>query len=201
MAGKENDCMRLKLLGAFLALSGLCLPATAHADGFLSPNIGVNFSGDLDDAKFVYGAGLGFMGGGIFGLEVDFAYSPEFFEADDGDIDFIDDSNLTTLMFNVIVGVPIGGQQGPGIRPYGTIGLGLVRSSITGVEEFFDFSSNDLGMNVGGGLMGYFSDHFGLRGDVRYFRSLTDPENDDELDLGLGHFDFWRSTVGVLLRF
>jgi len=44
-------------------------------------------------------------------------------------------------------------------------------------------------------------DNFGLRGDVRYFRSLQDDNGGDDIDLGFGSFDFWRATVGATFRF
>ena len=31
-----------------------------------------------------------------------------------------------------------------------------------------------------------------MRGDLRYFRSLQDNEADNDFDLSLGSFDFWR---------
>ena len=55
------------------------------------------------------------MGAGIFGFEVDFGYAPNFFESTEGDGDFdYGDSNVTTLMGNVVLGIPIGGQTRPG---------------------------------------------------------------------------------------
>ena len=62
-------------------------------------------------------------------------------------------------------------------------------------------SSNDWGFNVGAGLTGFFADNVGIRGDVRYFRSLQDNEPDDELDLALGDLRFWRGSVGITFRF
>ncbi len=58
-------------------------------------------------------------------------------------------------------------------------------------------------MNAGAGLMGFFTDHVGLRGDIRYFRSFedTDPDTDVDFDLAGGDFDFWRGTVGLAFRF
>ena len=32
---------------------------------------------------------------------------------------------------NLIVGAPIGGQTGIGVRPYGSVGLGLLRSNVS----------------------------------------------------------------------
>ena len=62
---------------------------------------------------------------------------------------------------------------------------------------FNDLTTNDLGMNVGGGVQGQFNSNIGIRGDIRYFRSLQDNEPDNEFDLALSDFDFWRGTVGV----
>ena len=44
-------------------------------------------------------------------------------------------------------------------------------------------------------------DHVGIRGDARYFRSLQDPERDNEFDIAVGNFDFWLATGGVTFRF
>ena len=142
------------------------------------------------------------MGAGVIGFEVDFGYAPNFFEETTGDADFDwGDSNVTTLMANLKLGMPIGGQTGGGIRPYASGGLGLIKTRIDGPEDLFEVDSTDWGLNVGGGIAAFFTDRFGLQGDVRYFRSLQDNEPDDELDVALGSFNFWRGTVGVVFRF
>jgi len=48
--------------------------------------------------------------------------------------------------------------------------------------------------------MGYFADHIGLRGDVRYFRSFQNTET-NVVGLEVGHFAFYRASIGVLFRF
>ena len=40
----------------------------------------------------------------------------------------------------------------------------------------------------------------GFHGDVRYFRTLTDPEPDGEFDVDVGNLDYWRATAGVTFR-
>jgi len=53
-------------------------------------------------------------------------------------------------------------------------------------------------------LTGYFNDHVGLHGDLRYFRSLTGDSGGliiDPREFDLGDFDFWRGTVGVSFSF
>ena len=104
-------------------------------------------------------------------------------------------------MANVVLGAPIGGQSGMGIRPYASGGVGIIRSQIGDAEDLFDVDSNDWGFNVGAGVTGFFADNVGLRGDVRYFRSLQDNEPDDELDVALGDLRFWRGSVGITFRF
>ena len=204
--------MRIAKLFMIGAMTVALLPATASADWLFTPYLGANFGGnasfgdfdDFDDEferRMDFGASLGWMGAGIIGAELDFGYSPNFFEETRGEGDFeFGDSNVTTLMGNLIVGIPIGGQVGAGVRPYATAGLGLIRSSISGTTLFNDLDANDFGMNIGGGIHGFFSDNVGLRGDLRYFRSLQDNEPDGNLDLGLSDFDFWRGTVGVTFR-
>ena len=65
----------------------------------------------------------------------------------------------------------------------------------------FSIDSNDFGINVGGGLMLFFSDHVGLRADARYFRDLQDADPDGEFDLDLGTLDYWRVVGGITLKF
>jgi opacity protein-like surface antigen len=104
-------------------------------------------------------------------------------------------------MLNLVIGAPIGGQSGLGIRPYASGGVGIIRSHIDDAFDLFDVSSSDWGFNAGAGIAGFFSDNVGIRGDIRYFRSLQDNEPDDELDLALGDLKFWRGSVGITFRF
>jgi opacity protein-like surface antigen len=195
------------------AFAMVATPTRASADWLFTPFLGANFGGsasfgdfdDFDDEferRADFGASLGWMGNGIIGFEADFGWSPNFFENTIGPGDFeFGDSNVTTLMANLLVGAPVGGQSGPGVRPYGSAGVGLIRSRIDGGAFFDDLNTNDFGFNIGAGVHGFFNDNFGVRGDIRYFRSLQDNEPDDEFDLALSDFNFWRATVGLTIRF
>jgi outer membrane protein with beta-barrel domain len=183
-------------------------PIQARADGFVSPWIGSAFgSGDgirngvsgteLNNGQTTFGVTAGGMGAGIIGGEVDFGYSPSFF----GDKTLFGSNTVMNLMGNVIIGIPIGGQHGAGIRPYFTGGLGLLRTQIDGgTLGNVSSSDNGLGWNLGGGVMGYFADHIGVRGDLRYMRGFN--ENDLGFDTGdnLQALRFWRASVGVVFR-
>lgn len=186
------------VIAAFaLALS----PAAAHADWLFTPNIGAGFGGNASGREHLtYGASIGWMGAGVFGWEADLAYTPEFFEGDDDDLDAFDDSNVTTIMANLLVGVPVGGQTGVGVRPYFAAGAGLMRTRVERAAELFDVDNNDWGINLGGGVMGFMTDHVGFRGDLRYYRGFGEDESNERIDFDLSDFDYWRGTVGVTFR-
>ncbi len=191
-------------------------PQTASADWVLTPFIGWNFKGAADvngpggesfsdkfEKKLDYGVSLAGMGAGAIGFEVDFGYSPNFFEGGTvgSGFDIANDSNVTTLTGNVTLAIPIGGQHGGGIRPYVVGGVGLIRSNVQDAAGLFDINSkNDFGFDVGGGLMGFFSQNVGVRGDVRYFRSFN-GSSDNLTGLGISDFNFWRGSLGVSFRF
>jgi opacity protein-like surface antigen len=178
---------------AGLALLTVLLSAQpARAQLFINPFIGVPFGGDTVDQQPTYGVSLGVLGH-IVGFEVEVGYTPDFFDPA-GVTDF--DSNLTTLMANLLFSAPPGAR----VRPYFTVGAGLMRAHVRDVTGFFeDLNQNDFGINAGVGLFGFFTHNLGLRGDVRYFRSLADDDNVIGVDLGA--FDFWRGTVGLTIRF
>ena len=201
--------MQVRKLVMISALALMLAPASANAQSwFFTPFVGGNFGGnadfgdfpDNDDAverRIDFGATLGWNPS-VVGFEIDLGWSPNFFENTAGDANFeFGDSNVTTIMGNVLFSA----KPGSGIRPYGTAGLGLIRASVTSATGLFnDLSTNDLGVNIGGGLNGYFNDNVGIRGDIRYFRSLQDNQPDNEFDLSLGSFDFWRGSVGLTFR-
>ena len=194
-----------------VALAGA--PRAASADWLFTPFVGMNWGGTADfgnvgdfeddfEKRSDFGASLAYMGGGAIGFEIDFGWSPNFFENTRGVGDFeFGDSNVTTLMANLTLGVPIGGQSGPGFRPYASGGAGLIKARIGDADDLFRVNATDWGFNVGAGIIGFFTDNIGLRGDVRYFRSLEDNEPDDEFDIALSNFHFWRGSVGLTIRF
>jgi opacity protein-like surface antigen len=183
---------KVLLLLAVVAL--IWAPAPARAEGFISPFAGINMANQPVEGDSNFGVGAGYMGGGIIGGEVDFGYAPNIFEE-------AFDNHALTFMGNLIVGIPVGGTTGGGIRPYVTGGMGLIRTQTEDVVGN-EFNDNDFGFNFGAGVMGFFSDHFGLRGDARYFRNVTsdlgDADNDPEL--GVGDLDFWRASIGIVIR-
>jgi opacity protein-like surface antigen len=191
-----------KLIVATGAVAAIWAPAPARADGFVSPWAAVQFGGridnvreDVDRGRGAFGVTAGGMGAGIIGAEIDFGYSPSFF----GTSNDFGNNTVIDVMGNIIIGVPIGGTTGGGVRPYFTGGVGLIRSQIDGGTPFFNISSstNEFGWNAGGGVMAFFNDHFGLRGDFRYMRAFS---GDIVHGLDLGNLNFTRLSIGVVIR-
>ena len=192
--------------GAFAAA-----PRTASAQWTITPFVGWNTGGSADvngadgttrtskfEHKIDYGLSIG-AGSGMIGGEFDLGYSPNFFETNNTNGDgfqFTNDSNVLTLMGNVVVGPNHGA-----VRPYAVGGVGLIRSSVQTIGDVFDVrSKNDFGFDVGGGLTGFFSQAVGLRGDVRYFRAFS-GSSDNVTGIGLSNFNFWRVSAGVTFKF
>jgi hypothetical protein len=194
--------MKLRLIIATAAAFFVVISAApARADVVLTPYIGSLFGGDLPDGKTSYGATAAFMGANAFGAEIGFNWTPKFVPGTDTH----DDVAQMSLMGNLIVGIPIGSSDQAGhIRPYVTGGAGLFRATAKQSDFLDRINSNDFAINFGGGIMAFFSEHVGIRGDVRYFRTLTDRDAGtgvDDLDFELGDLNFWKWDVGAAFKF
>jgi opacity protein-like surface antigen len=187
--------MRLNTLPFLLAAGVLAAAAPrASAETILTPYAGVTFGGDTVESRAVYGGSLAFTGHTGLGFEVDFGYSPDFFGSDRL---LIPKNNLTTLMGNLM----FSGGLSNNSRIYASAGAGLLKPRVDDADDFFDVDRNDFGVNVGAGVILGVSDRLGIRGDVRYFRNIGDPEPDNEFDLDFGNFSYWRGTAGLSLTF
>ncbi len=197
---------RLSRVSAALVLVLIALvgaPATASADWLFTPFIGVVKGGTASTTNTpkAYGISFGGMGAGVIGLELDLGYSPSFFGKSGTDVG---DNNVLTLMGNLIIGAPIGGQKGPGVRPYVVAGVGLVKQKVNSPDQVVTgLNTNDFGFDIGGGVIGFFSDAVGVRGDFRYVRNFSALNLADigNLNISTGTLNFWRVTGGLTLRF
>jgi len=190
---------------ALTALLGLLAPAPARADGMIVPFVGVNFggssgkelSGAIDAKRFNWGVSLAFMTSGVLGLEADIARSPDFYGKSD-----IGGSSVLTATGNLVVGIPFGGQRGAGFRPYALAGVGVIRSNLDAFGNSSNVDTNSAAWDAGGGAMFFFGNHFGLRGDVRFFRSFSNIDfGVIDFTVGRRHLDFTRASAGLILRF
>jgi len=184
---------------AAAAAALIAVPSQARAEGYVTPWVGANWGSSINNGRAAFGVNAGAMGNGIVGGEVDFGYSPSFF----GTRNDFGGNSVIDLMGNVIVGVPIGGTYGASVKPFVTGGLGLLRTQVDGgTLANVQNSNNMFGWNVGAGVMGYFNNHVGLRGDIRYLRGFEDLKTGNTvIDLGGNNqLSFWRLSGGVVLR-
>lgn len=177
-------------------MAAVSTPMTAHADGYISPFLGVNFGNSSGNGRMNVGANAGWLSGGILGLEADFGYAPGFF----GNKGTFGSNSVMDVMGNVVLAAPMGASHGVSVRPYATVGIGVLRSTIDGTSGRASVTSSEAGLNAGAGVMGFMSPHFGLRGDVRYFRNLTDNSTANDANVDFGAFHFWRASFGIVLR-
>ncbi|HKY20815.1 MAG TPA: outer membrane beta-barrel protein [Vicinamibacterales bacterium] len=156
--------MRLtkKILGAAAAIV-VALEGPASAQAMFTGSIGNVFGGDAPSKKSVWAVALG--GGGAHGIgsELEFSETRNFFETADG----VSHGKIMTLMPSILVTVPVAR-----IRPYGVFGFGFIRQrtddSLGGL--FSGLSDNDIGYNIGGGVIFKFASHAGVRADLRRFK-------------------------------
>ena len=170
----------------------------ARAQVFVSPFIGYDFGGDAgcpglrncEDKKLNAGVSVGSMGN-VFGFEEELAYARNFF----GDAEGLS-SSVLTLMSNVMLAPNLGP-----VRPYVLAGIGLIKTHVELTPaSVFTTNDNNLGWDIGGGLIGYVSGHVGLRGDIRYFHSFQDLTVLG-FTLGDSKLNFGRASAGVVLKF
>ncbi len=190
--------LRSLLPGAFAIGLIICPSAPARAQGFISPMIGADFGGNAqcpnlsgcEANKTNLSVSFGAMGS-VMGIEEEVAYAPNFFGTFPGLA-----SSVFTLMSNVMI-VP---KIGP-VRPYVEAGVGLMKTHAELTQaSLFTIDNTGAGWDFGGGLMGFFGEHVGLRGDLRYFRAFKDLPL-----LGFTLSDprtnYGRASVGVVLKF
>jgi opacity protein-like surface antigen len=183
---------------ALALLVSITSASPAAAQGFISPIIGYDFSGDsgcpeisgCEDKHVNWGVSFGALGS-VVGFEAEFAYIPDFFGETQND----QSSSVMTFMGNFMLAP----KFGP-IQPYGLVGLGLMKTdtelTFAGVTESHN---NQFGYDIGGGLMVFPTQNFGIRGDVRYFHAfdaleIVGLESDTKLDFG-------RFSGGVVFKF
>ena len=167
--------MRKALFVSSLVMLILASAAPARAQFYFAPFIGYDFGGDAGqcpslftdctEKKGGYGVTIGVLAGGVFGIEEDIGYAPDFF----GQSASYGDNSVLSAMTNLVVGIPI-----KGFRPFASGGVGLMRTHVplglttpAGTQ-----SDNTWAYDIGGGVMFFFPHHLGFRADYRYFKSL-----------------------------
>lgn len=188
--------MRLMLMAAVLTVPSVAQAQMASdARMMVSPFAGATFGGDTTTGGTI-GMSASFWVKPWIGVEADAAYTPMLFEQDG----FFIDRSVTTVTGQLIVAPPMLKRER--FTPFVTAGLGLLRPNLAEAGELSVVKGNTLAMSVGGGAMGFFNDHVGFRGDVRYTRGLRESELDQNaFGIDFSTFSFWRTTAGLVVRF
>jgi hypothetical protein len=179
------------LIGACVLASLLSLPAPARADWFIQPFAGVQTGGSTTRGSAAFGVSGGWLGA-WFGAEAEAAWSPSFFDSDNG---FRPTHRAATYTGTALVGPRTGS-----LRPYGALGLGVLRSDIEEVGGLATLTDTRPAVHAGGGVM-WDAGHVTIRGDARYIRALDDAEPDGNVfPERFANYDFWRFGGGVAFR-
>lgn len=179
-----------------IAAALLTVPAAAQAQVTLSPFAGVTFSGDTTTTGGTVGMSATYWVRPWLGVEADGAVTPMLFEQDG----FLINRSMTTVTGQIVASAPMLSRER--FTPFLTAGLGLLRPNLAEAGDLTVVKGNTLQMSIGAGAMGFFNDHIGFRGDLRYTRGLRDSELDrNGFGVDFSTFSFWRTTGGLVVRF
>ena len=187
---------------AVLAVSIFLSAPSANAQAYVTPSIGVVFGNPSARGQADFGVDVGWLSRiEPLGFELDVMYAPSFF----GTQGPYGENSVTTYMANVVVAGGGGGRYGARrrttVRPYVSGGAGVVHEVVTTDVPANRISNNDLGLNLGVGVLAFTSRSVGVRADVRYFRDLIDSQSGNTTNIDFGSFHFWRAGIGVILSF
>jgi hypothetical protein len=195
------------------ALLWCAAPASASADWYFTPFIGWDFNAtttlaDLDynsesRRKTTFGGSVAFIKG-ILGLEADYALVPAFFRKPSVSLPAVAGSRVQTFTGSLIVTTPLSLTR-ESLRPYVLAGLGWLGASSEiflpggGGNAGLLVDEDMLGISVGGGAIGMFSNRTGVRFDLRRVWHLHGETAEGS---GFGtELKFWRGTIGFTLRY
>jgi opacity protein-like surface antigen len=201
--------MRQHPISFLLAIVLMAFLATdASADWVITPYAGLNWgaAATFNDAALSYddefkprmnvGGEVDWING-PFAVGFDFGYLPQFFADRKADDDFeFGGSRVLTMMANVAYEFHLAG-----LRPYGAAGFGVIQTHITDEFELFTVNSTNAAFNAGGGVVWPLDAKYGIRGDVRYFRTVQEKLPEREVDVAIGALSFWRVTGGLTIKF
>jgi hypothetical protein len=192
----------------------LLLPAPANAEWQIRPFLGLTFGGtttfraDLESAVDEKNLVLGITGalvGDVFGLEVDVARAPGYFESNSRSgleitSPLVLNSSVTTLTGNVTVAVPRRMVEYT-LRPYFVGGAGLMSPRTTDTSGIFSLSRNMAAIDLGGGATGFVTRRVGLNWEIRHFQSINGRAASVDTTGEKESLSFWRATMALAFRY
>jgi len=197
---------------ALCCLVLLLFPAQAAAEWQFTPFVGITFRGstsivDIEtvDGKKAsekvhpnFGGAVSFLGGGIFGVESIFTWTPGFFQQ--GDLDIVEKSRTVALMGNLVLTAPRRLTE-YSLRPYVSGGFGLLNATRLDEEDLLPVKVNLAGFNIGGGAVGFLSANTGLRFDLRYYSTIRPTDEGPGIAIeDRVRLRYMTASVGVVIR-
>jgi hypothetical protein len=209
---------RLLVLSAFLILT---VSPNASAEWQFTPLIGYTFKAtstfvdfDVDENRFAtdqtrlnFGGAVRLIGEWPIGLEGYYVHTPGFFDPKPQFnivLPQVLESRTYAVMGNLVLTTPLSWNR-YGLRPSLSGGIGLMHASEEDLLQVIRYRINLLGMNVGGGAVGFLSDHVGVRFDLRYFRNIKGVSQEDLGDFPVTsgqpvRLRYWTLGFGVVFK-
>jgi hypothetical protein len=188
------------IAAAFLLV---CTAREVSAQGFINPFVGTTLTSPStsgSSSKPGFGIALGGIGK-IIGGETEIGYYPAVL---DNGANGLAKNKVITLSGNTLIGPMIGPIKAYGALGFGDLYLNVTSLSSIAIPNPSSISTNYFTVNTGGGVMGFFSSHLGVRGDLRYYRAfgfkVTDVQSATP-GFALDRFDFWRANFGLVAKF
>jgi hypothetical protein len=184
----------------------VALPRSAAAEWQFTPMIGATVFGSTNsvDHEFAtdnvhrnFGGAVTLLGGGLFGIESVFAWTPGFFDDDKAEFQLVASSRSISWMGNVVLTAPRRWTE-YGLRPFVSGGVGWLYARTIEGRDIIGVNANLLGFDIGGGAIGFFTDRTGIRFDVRYHSNLKPTP--DVPGFGDVRLRYVTASVGIVLR-
>jgi hypothetical protein len=203
-----------RALAAVLLWVSIPLPAAA-SEVHITPMLGVTFRGNTTivdiqhatgSAHKEFGGAVTWLTQNIFGVEGVLSYTPGFFHADrpkgeDGEplgtAGLVTGSYTLAATGNVIVAAPRRYTE-YFLRPFVSAGFGMLRASVTD-KVGLGQTGTRAAFDVGGGVIGFFTEHTGVRFELRYYSNVHRSEPKGGA-IGPVHLRYLVASVGLVFR-
>jgi hypothetical protein len=185
----------------------LLTPAAA-AETQIKPFVGAAFAGNTTfvDLEGAAGRRHGTIGVSVtwlrdlFGVDVDVARMPGFFQSGEKEPPLVQSSGVTTLTGNVVLTLPRRLTEYT-LRPYLLGGAGLMRVGIDDVFDAVPISETLVAMDVGVGVTGFLTNRFGVSWELRRFSTFSREAPIRGNSLGPEDLSFWRASMAFAFRY
>ena len=194
------------LRGLLLVLA-LAPASPAFAEWHIVPLVGITFHANTNaqgvepepiPSHVNIGGAVTLLGNGVFGVEGVTVFTTGFRGVVSGVPSPIQSSRIFGLAGNAVLTTPKHLTE-YSLRPYVSGGVGYMRLAVDHVSASLSLHENFPALNIGGGAIGFFTQHTGVRFDLRYYKRIGET-NDGSLVLDHPNVSFMTLSVGVVIR-